>query len=150
MAHIRQSRPDSGLDFQVKLIATFQGVPSSARAYIIRSSPGFRVQISAYLSGGSFPRSLPSPPSPHPRPPPLPGRHAARPCGVRAFSSYLPVERPTRDLPENEPWESPVEIFFNFAGTLSESKTTFLEKAGPRAGPASEQATRITTQKPSQ
>ena len=29
MAHIRQSRPDSGLGFQVKPIKTFQNVPSS-------------------------------------------------------------------------------------------------------------------------
>ena len=29
MAHIRQSRPDSGLDFQVKFLKTFKGVPSS-------------------------------------------------------------------------------------------------------------------------
>ena len=29
MAHITQSRPDSGLDFQVKVLKTFRAVPSS-------------------------------------------------------------------------------------------------------------------------
>jgi len=29
MAHIRQSRPDSGLGFQTKVIVTFEVVPSS-------------------------------------------------------------------------------------------------------------------------
>jgi len=29
MAHVRRSRPDSGLDFLVKVLATFQVVPSS-------------------------------------------------------------------------------------------------------------------------
>ena len=29
MAHIRQSRPDSGLDFQVKILKTFKVDPSS-------------------------------------------------------------------------------------------------------------------------
>ena len=28
MAHIRQSRPDSGFGFQVKVLKTFRGVPS--------------------------------------------------------------------------------------------------------------------------
>ena len=29
MAHMRQSRPDSGLGFQVKVLTTIQGVPFS-------------------------------------------------------------------------------------------------------------------------
>jgi len=29
MAHVRQLRPDSGFCFQVKVLKTFQGVPSS-------------------------------------------------------------------------------------------------------------------------
>ena len=32
-----------------------------------------------------------------------PGRRAARPDGVPAFSSYRPPERPTRDLREHGP-----------------------------------------------
>ena len=32
MAHIRQSRPDSGLGVQVKVLETFQIVPSSLRS----------------------------------------------------------------------------------------------------------------------
>ena len=33
MAHTTQSRPDSGLDFQVKVLKTFQDVPSSLGEY---------------------------------------------------------------------------------------------------------------------
>ena len=29
MAHVRQSRPGTGLDFQVEVLKTFEGVPSS-------------------------------------------------------------------------------------------------------------------------
>jgi len=35
MAHIRQSRPDSGLGFQVKVLKTFQVVPSSLESGVI-------------------------------------------------------------------------------------------------------------------
>ena len=37
VAHIRQSRPDSGLGFQVKVLKPFQVVPSVAPAKICKS-----------------------------------------------------------------------------------------------------------------
>jgi len=36
MAHARQSRPDSGLDFQVKVLKTFEGGPSSLRLDLLQ------------------------------------------------------------------------------------------------------------------
>ena len=39
MAHVRQSRPDSGLDFQAKVIKTFKGVPSSLESDRCDSRP---------------------------------------------------------------------------------------------------------------
>jgi len=42
VAHIRQSRPDSGLGFQVKVLDTLQGVPSSLGSGPERMGPAFR------------------------------------------------------------------------------------------------------------
>jgi len=43
MAHTRQSRPDSGLDFQVKVLTTFRVVPSS-----LGSVSAFTVNIKTF------------------------------------------------------------------------------------------------------
>jgi len=46
MAHVRQSRPDSGLDFQVKVLKTFAGAPSS----LGNEPEGFRVCKNNYFA----------------------------------------------------------------------------------------------------
>ena len=43
MAHIRQSRPDSGLGFHVKVLQTFQVVPSSFGGGRLKSPPNLSV-----------------------------------------------------------------------------------------------------------
>jgi len=43
MAHVRQSRLDSGLDFQVKVFKTFSGVPSSLESGRAHRRRGSRV-----------------------------------------------------------------------------------------------------------
>jgi len=40
VAHIRQSRPDSGLGFQVKVLKTFKDVPSSLESGACRQISG--------------------------------------------------------------------------------------------------------------
>ena len=45
MAHIKQSRPDAGLGFQVMVLETFEFVPSSFLAYTMYYLNGFRKSI---------------------------------------------------------------------------------------------------------
>ena len=42
MAHARQSRPDSGLEFQEKVLDTFQVAPSSLGCGLVRGAGGGR------------------------------------------------------------------------------------------------------------
>ena len=55
-AHVRQSRPDSGLEFQVKDFTTFQVVPSSLRSGYINDNikPESRPERDAVLSWKPF------------------------------------------------------------------------------------------------
>jgi len=58
MAHIRQSRPDSGLGFQVKVLTTFQVDPSSRGSGMVRirqlyTNPS-TLLISQLPRGGQF------------------------------------------------------------------------------------------------
>jgi len=45
MAHLRQSRPYSGLDFQVKILKTFESVPSSLGSEACAHGLSFHVKV---------------------------------------------------------------------------------------------------------
>ena len=49
MAHVRQSRPDSGLGFQIKMLATFEIVPNS-----LGSGPHTAIASGFDVEGGEF------------------------------------------------------------------------------------------------
>ena len=52
MAHVRQSRPDSGLGFQVKVLEAFQGVPSSLKSGLKTNDPKHETLSRLLASGG--------------------------------------------------------------------------------------------------
>ena len=58
MAYTRQSRPDSGLDFQVKALKKFQSVPSSLGSGCV-DTPGKRAAVR--LQGYLAPKKQPNP-----------------------------------------------------------------------------------------